>query len=163
VTEAEIRPGIVVFLDQARLQSRRDVLATLGSRRIKIRPHVCLAVEGDLCAWTPLTSKWRGERLAILASWRLGGDRAWRGSRCYLHDGACVVVGSRAAFALASWQDAAPAGERPALSPAGCAHLLQAVERERGRRLKGPALVLAPDRIIGLPLGSGAFWVPRRR
>lgn len=159
----EIRPGLVVFLDQALLQERRDVLQTQPTRRVKVRPHVCLCVEGDLCAWTPLTSRWRRERLPILASWRLGGDRAWRGARSYLHDGASVVVGPRAAFALASHLDVAPALERPALTPEGCAQILATLERARGRRLVASSLVVTAERITGLPLGFQIHVPPRRR
>ncbi|MFA7332445.1 MAG: hypothetical protein WC326_15355 [Candidatus Delongbacteria bacterium] len=163
VTEAEIQVGLVVYLDQQRLQGRRDVWATLGSRRIKVRPHVCVAVEGDLSAWTPLTSRWRSERLAISAGWRVGGDRAWRGGRSYLYDGACVVVGPRAAMAEASWQHAAPVDLHPAVSPEGCAQILFAVERARSRRQMGHALDLRADRILGLPVGGGPVWGPRLR
>ncbi len=163
LTVEEIRPGLVVFLDQAMFLERWDVLQTLPTRSVKVRPHVCLSVDGERCAWTPLTSRWRRERLPILASWRLGGDRAWRGARSYLHDGASVVVGPRAAFVHASHKDVAPAEERPALTPEGCAQILVAIERARGRRQVGPSLVLTADRITGLPQGDGPVRASRPR
>ena len=161
VAEHELVAGLVAYLDQALLISHPHVLTTLRSRVTKIRPFVCLGVDGDLCCWTPFTSKWRKERLMISASWRLGGQAAWVGSRCYLHDGASVVLGPKTVFSAASLEDNSMPENRLRITPIGLSHILAEAEKQRERRLTGRALCIQPGSITGhalprkLPVATG--------
>jgi hypothetical protein len=134
LTDDEIAPGLVSWLDQVALNENAAVEKTarfLGDP--EPRPFVCFARDGATSSWAPITGQHRKERLLLKPEWRVGGNARWTGQDQYLVDGANTYSGSNADFISAA-EDLTERGNRRALTEDGLTAVLEEVGRQVRRR-----------------------------
>ena len=134
LTVAEIRPGLVAFLDYEMLDADPTVRRCRSGSDNRPRPFVCVDVSDDECTWLPLTTSHRTYRLVIARSSLHGGDRNWRESPCYLLDGAKFYVGPKAAFARASYQNMSSRHDRAWIDAGAIEDIRAEMVKQRPRR-----------------------------
>jgi hypothetical protein len=132
LSAAEIRPGVVAYLNAASLNIDPAV-SRPQSPTPRNGPFLCFAVNGSNTGWTPISNQVRAERLLIEPAWRLGGGDAWQHTDQYLNDGATTYIGPKASFVTAAaTTDKYNAQGRPRVSAAGVAAVLQEVQAQGG-------------------------------
>jgi hypothetical protein len=139
LAEAEIRVGLVAFLDQGKLMADPDVIETYPQASGIIRPFVCFEVGGGKSAWSPLTGTVRPERLEILRAWRSGGLPGWLKAPNYLNDGANTYRGPNASFVAASLGERTAAGSRAYINADGQAAVAAEIAKQAYRTVSAPA------------------------
>ena len=133
----EIKVGTVSHLDQTDLTKDPKVLDTYPQRFTELRPFVCVATDGKICAWAPLSSTARPERVKILDAWRIGGLDMWRDRVCYLNDGANLYIGPIESFIHASRHELTDHTNRASMAPDGVAAVHAEIEKQKRRRVNG--------------------------
>lgn len=136
--DAEIKPGVVAWLDQPMLNGDGNVIKStphLGTP--EPRPFVCYEWTGDSSSWAPVTTIERRERLALQVEWRSGGGSSWTTRDQYLVDGANTYSGSNDRFVAASTKDYSSSDNRMMLSSEGVKAVREEVNRQRHRRRPG--------------------------
>jgi hypothetical protein len=134
VHQAEISPGLVVFIDPRVLGEDERVCHTQDPPVTRSGPFLCIAHADDSSTWTPLTTEGRRERLELKRAWRSGGHPQWLAAAQFLNDGANLWHGPDTAFILASRQEATEEKGRARLSEEGLTAVLKEIEAQRSRR-----------------------------
>jgi hypothetical protein len=132
LTNAEIKVGIVAYLDVEALNSDSSVTkpSSLATRN---GPFVCFATKGQESAWVEISTQYREERLEIEKAWRKGGAGAWLSEKQYVNDGSSSYVGPKMSFVAASvGVDKFTATTRPRVSPDGTKAILEEVTSRGG-------------------------------
>lgn len=131
----EIAPGVVAMLDARMLSNDGRVLRSDYNHSIdtKVRPYICIAVNGDECGWVPVSSQQfysagRYERLLIKPEWKRGTGLGWMAVEQYLQDGRKLLTGPCSAFARASHREKPLVGERPSITSEGLAAIISQLE-----------------------------------
>lgn len=137
ITDDEILPGLVAFLDQPMIEMDRRVSRTKKLPDANPRLFVCYARSGDTSEWSPITTRQRPtgyQRLRIERQWRSGGDPQWLRDDQYLNDGANTYRGPNRAFVDASHLERTEPGNRARVSAEGIGAILAEIERQVGRQ-----------------------------
>ncbi len=136
LSEQEVQPGLVAWLDQVQLNhDQRVVKTTPHLGQPEPRPFVCFRVDAMSSHWAPVTTVERKERLYLKPEWRSGGGAGWLSRPQYLVDGANTYVGPIVVFVAASKQDWTDAGDRMRLSQIGITAVVDEVDRQRSRTI----------------------------
>ncbi|MCE9635846.1 MAG: hypothetical protein K8T90_09090 [Planctomycetes bacterium] len=117
LTLADIRPGLVAYLDQPTLEQDKRVRKTSPQKQARAGPFLCVESDSQGSTWTPVTTKPGKDeiRVTLYPEWRSGGPEIWRESESFLNDGANLYRGPNEAFLAARretfggrvWVDAA--------------------------------------------------------
>lgn len=103
LTLADIRPGLIAYLDQRALESDKSVRKSCPQKQARPGPFLCVEADQEVSTWTPITTKpgADGLRVVLHKEWRSGGPQIWRESESYLNDGANLYRGPNDAFLAA--------------------------------------------------------------
>ena len=121
ISQDQIRPGIVVYLNVSRLVNDDRLLYEEAGEAFRDGPFVCLQVNGDISLWLQITgaADRRGLRLPLEQKWRSNGSPRWRFGSQYIHDARKPLIGPSVLFSEVSDSDHNEDHERPVLSQEG--------------------------------------------
>jgi hypothetical protein len=137
LTEQEIQPGIVVFLDPLFLRADPRVRNTQDPPIARAGPFLCVTERNGISCWSPITTEPRRERVNLQARWRSGGHPQWLSAPQYLNDGANLWEGPNDVFVAASHKELTDTTNRAHLSHEGLSAVkeeIQAQIRRQDRR-----------------------------
>jgi hypothetical protein len=134
ITSDEIKPGIVVFIDQALLAAQPGVIHSKELTDASSRPLVCVAATSGSTEWLALTTEYRPERLEIRPEWRTGGHPQWLRDPQFVNDGASVWMGPHEAFVASSILEITVRATRARVSREGLDEIRSEMEEQRHRR-----------------------------
>ena len=133
LSSAQIRPGIVAYLDAAALNADAAVVKPV-SPTTRNGPFLCFARSGQMSGWAPISTQHRDERLLISQEWRVSGGGSWQQDDQYLNDGSTTYVGPNASFiAAATATDKFDAATRPRVLPAGVTAVVGEIQARGGK------------------------------
>lgn len=139
LSREEIVPGVVAFFDVAKLVGHTGAKLSYSHSDRKLRPFLCLAIEGVMSWWTPLTTlkiTSRGEKLIeIKSQWKSGGGGTdfMRRDNC-VHNVRSVAVLAARAVEDVTWSEFSKPGDRSRVSAEGVAVCLKKIRKAAPRR-----------------------------
>lgn len=134
LTEREIEPGIVAFLDPRILSEDPRVCNTQDPPIARFGPFLCVATREGFSTWAPITTTPKRARLELKAAWRSGGRWQWSNEEQFLNDGANLWEGPNDAFTRASYKERTEPESRARLSAEGLGAVAGEIEEQAGRR-----------------------------
>ena len=158
----EIRAGLAIHFDYPALIARSDLfLSNIFDHSGKSRPLLCVARDGDMSWWAPVTTSAcskKHQRLFLLPEWRSGGADQWTMRPCFLLDGASLMAGPSIAFCMESVELTTPQ-TRGMLSLEGLRAVAGEIRNQTHRRTGGlppiPTIDFAASGAL-LPQGATA-------
>jgi hypothetical protein len=140
VTAEEIEAGLVLELDQQTLDtSGTKVHSTLpqtidSQSKPRPGPFVCVEVTDQWSCWSPLTTRWRRERLPIDEAWRTCGSQKWQNTPMYLSDGANLYYCFSSDALLSASREWSCRNDRRHIGPEGLIAICAEVKEQEHRQ-----------------------------